>query len=286
MVRIRERGSSRRPAPAATAWTAQAARRVRPFTLPRVIALSDADLVRIVRDGVPGKGMPGSQLGNEEIQGVVRYLRTLQGAAASSPAAGIAAKSPVDANPAQPIATTAAQPQITKSEVAAKPTGPALGGTDLIDVQQSDLLQKQIKDNWVSYNGDYTGRRYSAMTEMTPANVSHLAAKWVFHTSDAGTLEVTPVVVAGVMFITSANDAYALDAKTGKQLWHHARAVTQGLIDDASSHHNRGVAVLGTRVYMETDNAHLLCLDARSGNLIWDVPTPPATRTTAQPARR
>ena len=48
-------------------------------------------------------------------------------------------------------------------------------------------------------------------------------------------------------------------------------AFRQGLIDDASGHINRGVAVLGTRVYMETDNAHLLCLDARSGNLIWDV---------------
>ena len=47
--------------------------------------------------------------------------------------------------------------------------------------------------------------------------------------------------------------------------------VSEGLIDDASGHINRGVAVLGTRVYMETDNAHLLCLDARSGNMIWDV---------------
>jgi len=241
------------------------------ITLPRVIALSDADLVRIVRDGVPGKGMPGSQLGNEEIQGVVRYLRTLQGAVASSPAAGIAAKLPVDANPAQPIATTAAQPQTTKLEVAAKPTGPALSGTDSIDVQQSDLLQKEVKNNWVSYNGDYTGRRYSSMDEVTPANVVNLKTRWVFHTSGAGIMEVTPVVVAGVMFITRSNDAWALDAKTGKQLWHHERAVSSGLIDDASGHINRGVAALGARVYMETDNAHLLCLDARSGSLIWDV---------------
>lgn len=143
--------------------------------------------------------------------------------------------------------------------------------TGLIDVKQADLAQKQITDNWVSYNGDYTGRRYSALTQVTPANVSRLAAKWVFHTQEAGPLEMTPVVVAGVMFITAGNDAYALDAETGKQLWHHQRSVTQGLVDDASSHHNRGVAVSGTRVYMETDNAHLLCLDARSGNLIWDV---------------
>jgi alcohol dehydrogenase (cytochrome c) len=141
----------------------------------------------------------------------------------------------------------------------------------LINVQPSDLLQKTIENNWVSYNGDYTGRRFSSLVQVTPANVSHLAAKWVFHTRNAGVLEVTPVVVAGVMFITGSNDAYALDAKTGALLWHHARGVSSGLIDDASGHINRGVALLGTRVYMETDNAHLLCLDARSGNLIWDV---------------
>ena len=145
-------------------------------------------------------------------------------------------------------------------------------GIGLIDMQQSDLLQKQVRDNWVSYNGDYSGRRYSRhLTEVTPANVSHLAVKWVYQTEEAGPWKMTPAVVAGVMFVTSGNDAYALDAETGKQLWHHARAITQGLIDDASSHHNRGVAVLGTRIYMETDNAHLLCLDARSGNMIWDI---------------
>jgi alcohol dehydrogenase (cytochrome c) len=144
-------------------------------------------------------------------------------------------------------------------------------GTGLIDVKQRDLLQKQAAENWVSYNGDYTGRRYSGMTQITPANVSRMTAQWVFHTREPGPLEVTPVVVAGVMFVTSANDVFALDAKTGKQLWHHARAITQGLVDDAAAHHNRGVAILGTRIYMETDNTHLLCLDARSGNLLWDV---------------
>lgn len=142
----------------------------------------------------------------------------------------------------------------------------------LIDVSQSDLLQKFPAGNWVSYNGDYTGARYTSMTPIGPENVSHLAAQWVFHVHTVSPLEVTPIVVAGIMFVTSANDAYALDAKTGKVLWHHARPITQGLVDDAGQHHNRGVAVLGTHVYMETDNAHLLCLDARSGNLIWDAP--------------
>jgi alcohol dehydrogenase (cytochrome c) len=143
-------------------------------------------------------------------------------------------------------------------------------GIGLINVTQSDLLQKQLRDNWISYNGNYSGQRYSSLMQITPGNVGHLAAQWVFHTGDIAGLEVTPVVVAGIMFISSANDAYALDAKTGKLLWHHARPTSQGLIDDAARHHNRGVAILGTRLYMETDNAHLLCLDARSGGVIWD----------------
>jgi len=141
----------------------------------------------------------------------------------------------------------------------------------LIDVQPSDLLKTPVTNNWVSYNGDYSGARHSSLTQITPANVGRLAAQWVFHPRTVSPLEVTPVVVAGVMFVTSANDAYALDAKTGKVLWHHIRAVSQGLVDDPAQHHNRGVAILRTRVYMETDNAHLLCLDARSGHLIWEV---------------
>jgi len=141
----------------------------------------------------------------------------------------------------------------------------------LIDVTQNDLLQKPPAGDWLSYNGDYTGARSTSIAQITPNNVTHLAAQWVFHAPAVSLLEVTPVVVAGIMFVTSANDAYALDAKTGNVLWHHARALTQGLVDDAGQHHNRGVAVLGTHLYMETDNAHLLCLDARSGSLIWDV---------------
>jgi alcohol dehydrogenase (cytochrome c) len=138
-------------------------------------------------------------------------------------------------------------------------------------VQASQLLSRTIKDDWPSYNGDYTGRRFSSLTQITPQNVRHLQAQWVFHSRNAGILEVTPVVVNGIMYITASNDAYALNAQTGQVLWHYSRPVSRGLIDDASGHISRGVALLGTRLYMETDNAHLLCLDARSGNLIWDV---------------
>ena len=94
----------------------------------------------------------------------------------------------------------------------------------------------------------------------------------MFHSRNSDNLEGTPVVFNGVMFITSANDAFALDARTGRAIWHYSRPVTEGLIDDASSHHNRGVAIWKSRLYIETDNAHLLCLDVRSGHLLWDVP--------------
>lgn len=140
-----------------------------------------------------------------------------------------------------------------------------------VDVDPSQLLKTPASSNWLSYNGDYTGRRYSALHEINRSNVSQLRAQWVFHSPNSNHLEVTPVAVEGILFVTSANDAYALDAQSGRMIWHHARPITLGLIDDASQHHNRGVAVWHDRVYMETDNAHLLCLDARSGNLIWDV---------------
>jgi alcohol dehydrogenase (cytochrome c) len=151
-------------------------------------------------------------------------------------------------------------------------------GRGVVDVRQSDLLDQSAGENWVSYNGDYTGRRYSRLTQITPTNANGLTAQWVFHVREVSPLEVTPIVVAGVMFVTSANDAFALDAKTGKTLWHHTRALSRELVDDAAMHHNRGVAILGGRVYMETDNAHLLCLDARSGGLIWDVAYAPGNR--------
>src|SRR5262249_33751974 len=126
--------------------------------------------------------------------------------------------------------------------------------------------------NWLTYHGDYSGRRFSGLTEITQANVGQLKAQWVFHVRDVSDMEVTPVVFEGLMFLTAANDAYALDARTGRVIWHNARPITEGLIDDASSHHNRGIGIWGSRIFMETDNAHLLCLDARSGHVLWDVP--------------
>jgi len=142
----------------------------------------------------------------------------------------------------------------------------------LIDVRPDELLAQPVGANWLSYNGDYSGRRYSKLTQIDRSNVAQLRAQWVFHASRADDMEVTPQVVNGVMFVGVQNDVFALDARTGREIWHYSRSITEGLIDDASQHHNRGVGIWHSRVYLETDNAHLLCLDARSGHLLWDTP--------------
>ncbi|HEX4065309.1 MAG TPA: PQQ-binding-like beta-propeller repeat protein [Acidobacteriaceae bacterium] len=206
-----------------------------------VITRSDAQLLDIVRNGTDSGMPPFAQLGDDNLRAIIRYLHTLEGQTAA----------------------------------AEKPQPPVIPA-GVLHVTPADISPGQLRDNWTSYNGDTTGRRFSSLTRITPANVDRLAAEWVFHPHSVSPLEVTPVVDAGIMFVTSANDAYALDARTGKLLWHHARALSSGVIDDAAMHHNRGVAILGDRVYMETDNAHLLCLDARSGNLLWDVAYAPA----------
>jgi len=142
----------------------------------------------------------------------------------------------------------------------------AVGG-----VSAEDLLARPVGANWTSYNGDYTGRRYSSLREIDVANAAQLRAAWVFHPGNSQNLEVTPVVVDGVMYVTSANDVFALDARTGRTVWHYQRPVSAGLLDDAAAHKNRGVALWEHLVYVETDDAHLLCLDARSGGLRWDI---------------
>ncbi len=164
------------------------------------------------------------------------------------------------------LAATCARPGL--------PTAAAQGKSPLTAVSNvgaDDLLARPVGVNWTSYNGDYTGRRYSSLHEITAANVSQLRAAWVFHPGNSQRLEATPVVVRGIMYVTSANDAFALDARTGRVLWHYQRPVSSGLLDDAAAHKNRGVAVWQNFVYMETDDAHLLCLDARSGGLRWDI---------------
>jgi alcohol dehydrogenase (cytochrome c) len=111
-----------------------------------------------------------------------------------------------------------------------------------MNVSPAQLLVAPPAQDWPSYNGDYTGRRFSALDQINPDNVHRLRAQWIFHAANTDTLEVTPVEIGGVMYVTSANDAFALDARSGLVLWHFSRALSKDLVDDAGGHISRGVA--------------------------------------------
>jgi PQQ-dependent dehydrogenase (methanol/ethanol family) len=137
--------------------------------------------------------------------------------------------------------------------------------------------------SWPTYHGNVSGNRFSPLNQINTGNVEHLAPGWMF-TLGAPTpgdapkvgvpswsgLEVTPIVVDGVMYVTSVNEAYALDARSGREIWHYSRPRSHGLAGDAAGGINRGVAVLGDRVFMVTDNAHLIALHRLTGQLLWD----------------
>jgi PQQ-dependent dehydrogenase (methanol/ethanol family) len=126
--------------------------------------------------------------------------------------------------------------------------------------------------SWPTYHGNESGNRFSPLTQINTGNMEHLAPKWIFPIPSAPrALEVTPVVVDGVMYVTTVNEAWALDARNGREIWHYSRPRSQGLAGDAASGINRGVAVLGDRVFMVSDNAHLFALHRFTGQLIWDV---------------
>lgn len=129
---------------------------------------------------------------------------------------------------------------------------------------------REEPQNWLTYFGDYQGTHYSRLKSITPANVASLKSQWSFQF--AGTnVEVTPLVVDGIMFVTGPkNNAAALDARTGRPIWRYARNVPD-VHSQCTVMTNRGFAILGDRLYMATLDAHLVALDAKTGSVIWDV---------------
>lgn len=139
-------------------------------------------------------------------------------------------------------------------------------------IAQQSASERPLQGNWLSYHGDDTGRRYSGLHEVTRDNITQLQLQWVFHSRKAKVLGATPVAVGGVIYLSASNDLFAIDDRTGTALWHHTRSETTGAKAAKSAHINHGVAILNHSVYMETEDGHLLSLDARSGNVLWDTP--------------
>lgn len=125
--------------------------------------------------------------------------------------------------------------------------------------------------NWLTYSGDYAGRRFSPLTQINAANAPSLVSKWVYQTAATGKLETTPLVVDGILYATAQEDrAFALDARTGRPIWMFQHSLPAD-IRPCCGRVNRGVAALGNKVFLATLDAHVIALDGKTGNVVWDV---------------
>jgi alcohol dehydrogenase (cytochrome c) len=232
-----------------------------PAITPRVPARTDAELAALVQNGLPASGMPAfPAVTATETGELIRFLRTLRPRAGALP-------------PRETVTLTDGRTLeglvLNRSAVDLQVLG---------DDRRLHLLRKSgagyrpvtSQSDWPSYNGGANGSRYSTLVQITPANAKRLTPKWLFSLPNAARLQVTPVVVDGVMYVTHANECYALDAGTGREIWHYQRPRTKGLIGNAAGGANRGVGVSGDRVFMVTDHAHIIALNRHTGALLWE----------------
>jgi alcohol dehydrogenase (cytochrome c) len=127
--------------------------------------------------------------------------------------------------------------------------------------------------NWLTYSGRYSSWRFSALNRINAGNASRLRLAWVFQTAALGQFETTPLEVDGVLYGTAQDDgAFALDARTGRAIWRYRRNRRNlpDKVEPCCGRVNRGFAILGNRLFMATLDAHIVALDAKTGNVLWD----------------
>ena len=225
----------------------------------RLYTRDNTQLAALIREGMPLRGMPPSIIDDAELAALVRFVRTLERAPSAE-----------------------AAPRTFQTTAGGTITGVALGeGFHDLQLRTSDgrvRLLRREKDRvrevtsetgWPGYNGHPGGNRYTTLTQIDRTNVTRLAPAWMFTFPRAGGLQGTPVVVDGIMYVTAPNECIALDAGSGRQIWHFQRPRTQGVVQGYA---NRGVAVAGDRVFMATDNAHVIALNRWTGALLWESP--------------
>jgi alcohol dehydrogenase (cytochrome c) len=120
-------------------------------------------------------------------------------------------------------------------------------------------------DAWLTYHGDYSGQRHSTLTQITAENIGRLKQVWRFQTGQ--TLKASPIVWNGVVYITAPDNLWAIDARTGKEIWHH-----QHTKNNAFHIGHRGAAIYKDTVYLTTPDCHLIALGAKNGEIKWDFP--------------
>jgi len=164
--------------------------------------------------------------------------------------------------------------QETKQE-----TKSASGQAKVDPVTQPELnaADKSV-NNFLLTNGNYAQTRFHPAKQIDRDNVKNLHVAWIFQTDVKESLETSPIIVDGVMYVTTSfSHVYALDAKTGEQLWHYNHKM--GLVTTyCCGPNNRGVQVLGDLVYVATLDSKLVALNAKTGDVVWttDIADPEA----------
>lgn len=125
-------------------------------------------------------------------------------------------------------------------------------------------LLKPATDTWPTYNGDYSGARYSTLDQINASNIGSLTVAWAFPTR-TGTIKSTPLEVNGILYFSAPDNVWAIDARYGRQIWHYQRH-SEG---DHIGH--RGLGMYKNWLYFTTPDAHMVCLDARDGTVRWDI---------------
>ena len=141
-----------------------------------------------------------------------------------------------------------------------------------MSVVTQDMLDHAYGDanNFLHTNGNYAQTRYYPSRQINTDNVKDLELAWSFKTEVVESMETTPIVINGVMYIsTSFNHVYALDAKTGEQLWHHKHEMGP-ITTYCCGPNNRGVFAYGDKIYMGTLDAKMVALDAATGEQVWE----------------
>ncbi|MCA2968640.1 MAG: PQQ-binding-like beta-propeller repeat protein [Acidobacteriaceae bacterium] len=155
--------------------------------------------------------------------------------------------------------------------------GPVSGPVPPATPAEIQRVQQPAPGQWPGYHGLPSGNRHSSLTEIHPGNAAKLQSAWTYSLPHLG-LQTTPLVADGIMYVTAPNQVCALDARTGREIWCYLRSRTQAttISGDAAKGAQRGVALLGDRVFFLTDDAHMIALHRLTGALLWQVymPTP------------
>jgi alcohol dehydrogenase (cytochrome c) len=130
----------------------------------------------------------------------------------------------------------------------------------------AQMLLHPPADRWPSYHGDYSGRRHSALQQITPENVKKLTLAWAFQTNQSAAIKSSPLLVDGILYFTVPENVWAVDARSGHQIWHYSHPTKEG--DHIG---NRGVGMYKQYLYFLLPDAHLVSLNANDGSVRWTV---------------